>query len=223
MLSLRVGGFEHGRAGGRGGPAGCSKQRHHRTRRSVRHRSHDHRHGGSSRPEPGVTKPHRPRPEGRAGSGVSYALVDGAPGSPPRAWGAPGPPDRGHCAVAPGSRRSLRVSGQPAATPSGGGGCLPGRRGRRPLGCLAAGSAAEVAAVLDLIALPGGSERQDELRRVVMPGPASTWVEGARARERQSERGNGHGNGHGNGNGLGNGLVSDCRSARTGAPEPAAG
>ena len=31
---------------------------------------------------------------------------------------------------------------------------------------IAAGSAAEVAAVLDLIALPGGPERQEELRRV---------------------------------------------------------
>ncbi len=32
---------------------------------------------------------------------------------------------------------------------------------------IAAASAAEVAAVLDLIALPGGPERQEELRRVV--------------------------------------------------------
>ena len=32
---------------------------------------------------------------------------------------------------------------------------------------IASGSAAEVAAVLDLIALPGGAERQHELRRVV--------------------------------------------------------
>lgn len=31
---------------------------------------------------------------------------------------------------------------------------------------IAAGSAAEVAAVLDLVALPGGAERQHELRRV---------------------------------------------------------
>jgi four helix bundle protein len=32
---------------------------------------------------------------------------------------------------------------------------------------IAAGSACEVAAVLDLVTLPGGAERQDELRRVV--------------------------------------------------------
>ncbi len=32
---------------------------------------------------------------------------------------------------------------------------------------IAAASASEVAAVLDLIALPGGAERQEELRRVV--------------------------------------------------------
>jgi four helix bundle protein len=43
----------------------------------------------------------------------------------------------------------------------------PGSDARRNHYRCAAGSAAEVSAVLDLVALPGGPERQAELRRVV--------------------------------------------------------
>ena len=43
----------------------------------------------------------------------------------------------------------------------------PGSDARRNHYRIARGSAAEVSAVLDLVALPGGPERQHELRRVV--------------------------------------------------------
>ena|SRR5689334_23105841 len=43
----------------------------------------------------------------------------------------------------------------------------PGSDARRNHYRVAAGSAAEVSAVLDLVALPGGPERQADLRRVV--------------------------------------------------------